>query len=49
MIDAFTHARDDSKVGVIILTGAGEKHFVLVETKKYVDMVDMLVRTKSHV
>ncbi|SFA39829.1 1,4-Dihydroxy-2-naphthoyl-CoA synthase [Parageobacillus thermantarcticus] len=27
MIDAFSHARDDSKIGVIILTGAGGKAF----------------------
>ncbi len=27
MIDAFSHARDDSKIGVIILTGAGDKAF----------------------
>ncbi len=27
LIDAFAYARDDSKVGVIILTGAGEKAF----------------------
>ncbi|WEV54531.1 1,4-dihydroxy-2-naphthoyl-CoA synthase [Leuconostocaceae bacterium ESL0723] len=27
MIDAFTRARDDSKVGVIILTGAGDQAF----------------------
>lgn len=27
MYDAFSHARDDSKIGVIILTGAGEKAF----------------------
>ncbi|KML35189.1 1,4-dihydroxy-2-naphthoyl-CoA synthase [Rossellomorea marisflavi] len=27
LIDAFAYARDDSKVGVIVLTGAGEKAF----------------------
>ena len=27
MIDAFAYARDDSNVGVIILTGAGDKAF----------------------
>lgn len=27
MIDAFSYARDDSKIGVIILTGAGDKAF----------------------
>ncbi len=27
LLDAFTHARDDSKVGVIVLTGEGEKAF----------------------
>ncbi|GIN88198.1 1,4-dihydroxy-2-naphthoyl-CoA synthase [Heyndrickxia sporothermodurans] len=27
LIDAFSYARDDSKIGVIILTGAGEKAF----------------------
>src|SRR5690625_6650323 len=27
MIDAFADARDDSSIGVIILTGAGEKAF----------------------
>ena len=41
LIDAFACARDDSSVGVIILTGAGERHFVQAETKKYADMADM--------
>ncbi|HSO58608.1 1,4-dihydroxy-2-naphthoyl-CoA synthase [Paenisporosarcina macmurdoensis] len=27
LLEAFTHARDDSKVGVIVLTGEGEKAF----------------------
>ena len=27
MIDAFAYARDDSNVGVIVLTGAGDKAF----------------------
>jgi naphthoate synthase len=27
MIDAFTRARDDAGIGVIILTGVGEKAF----------------------
>jgi naphthoate synthase len=27
MIDAFAYARDDEKIGVIILTGAGDKAF----------------------
>src|SRR5690606_26993318 len=27
MIDAFSHARDDSSIGIIILTGAGGKAF----------------------
>lgn len=27
MIDAFSYARDDDKIGVIILTGAGDKAF----------------------
>src|SRR5690554_4142907 len=27
LIDAFSYARDDSKIGVIVLTGAGEKAF----------------------
>src|SRR5699024_10311189 len=27
MIDAFTDARDDSSIGVIVLTGAGDKAF----------------------
>ena len=27
LIDAFAYARDDSSVGVIVLTGAGDKAF----------------------
>lgn len=33
MIDAFTICRDDSTIGVIILTGAGDKAFPLVVTR----------------
>ena len=33
MIDAFSRARDDQNVSVIVLTGEGTKHFVQVEIK----------------
>lgn len=46
MIDAFTRARDDQNVSVIILTGEGDKAFCSVEIKRNVDMVVMLVKTK---
>ena len=36
MIHAFSNARFDEKIGVIVLTGEGEKHSVLVVTKKFV-------------
>lgn len=41
MIDAFADARDDSSVGVIILTGAGDLAFCSGETSLFVVMVDM--------
>ena len=34
MIDAFSRARDDQNVSVIVLTGEGTKRFVQVEIKK---------------
>ena len=46
MIDAFTRARDDQNVSVIILTGEGDKAFCSAEIKRNVDMVVMLVKTK---
>lgn len=48
MIDAFNLARDNSNLGVIILTGEGEKLSVLAETKKFVVTVVTLAMTKSH-
>ena len=34
MIDAFSRARDDQNISVIILTGEGDKAFVQAEIKK---------------
>ena len=51
LIDAFTVAREDNEVGVIVLTGANhgkvkiKKHSALVATKVYVVTVVMLVKT----
>ncbi len=42
MIDAFSISRDEPGIGVIILTGAGDKAFVQAETKKSVVTVAML-------
>ncbi len=47
MIDAFSISRDEPGIGVIILTGAGDKAFVQAETKKSVVTVAMLGRSGS--
>lgn len=49
MIDAFTRARDDERVGVIVLTGEGDKAFCSGGDQKYVAMAVMSVMTKFHV
>lgn len=52
MIDAFSIARDDTNVGVIILTGANhgkgedKEAFCSGGDQKFVEMVVMLVKTK---
>ena len=46
LIDAFSRARDDSSIGVIILTGEGKKHFAQEATNLSVDMVGMSEMTK---
>ena len=48
LIDAFAYARDDSNVGVIILTGAGEKAFCSGGDQSVRGMVDMLAKTRFH-
>ncbi len=44
MIDAFNICRDDSTIGVIILTGAGDKRFHQAAIKVFVEMVVTLGR-----
>lgn len=46
MIDAFTRARDDQNISVIILTGEGDKAFCSGGDQRNVDMAVMLVKTK---
>ncbi|MGT2341477.1 enoyl-CoA hydratase-related protein [Staphylococcus aureus] len=41
MIDAFSRARDDQNVSVIVLTGEGDLAFCSVVTRRNVDMVVM--------
>ncbi|GMA67346.1 hypothetical protein GCM10025884_09730 [Leuconostoc gelidum subsp. gelidum] len=48
MIDAFTIARDDAKIGVIIMTGARIKPFHQGAIRKFVVMVVMLVLMAYH-
>lgn len=44
MIDAFARARDDSSIGVIILTGVGGKAFCSGGDQKSAEMADMWVK-----
>lgn len=49
LIDAFSRARDNSDVGVIVLTGEGEKHSVQVATNPSADMAATLGKMKFRV
>ena len=44
LIDAFNICRKDQRVGVIVLTGEGKKHFALVEPKSTRSKRVILVR-----
>lgn len=46
MMDAFSRARDDQRISVIILTGEGDKAFCSGGDQKCAAMVAMLVTTK---
>ncbi len=46
LIDAFTYARDDSNIGVIVLAGVGDKAFCSGGDQKYAVMVVMWEKTK---
>ena len=46
MIDAFSISRDEPGIGVIILTGAGDKAFCSGGDQKFADMAAMLVKIK---
>ena len=49
MITAFSDARFDENIGVIVLTGEGEKHFVLVVTKKCVETTAVTKMTAAYI
>ena len=47
MSTALNDARDDETIGVIILTGEGEKRFVLEEIRKYAVMRAIKIATEQ--